>query len=131
VNAAGAIEGGRIDDGPQFRAIDCLVVEDDPWIRLLMRDLLTDEEYAVLEASNGWSAALRLAERHPPALVLLDLVLPEPSGLDLLTVLKSMRATAHVPIIAVTARTDLLARSWSGLPATVLKEATRVMPTYG
>jgi CheY-like chemotaxis protein len=42
-----------------------LAVEDDPWIRLLMRDLLTDEGYAVLEASNG-SAALRLAERHPP-----------------------------------------------------------------
>jgi DNA-binding response OmpR family regulator len=97
-----------------------LVVEDDPWIRLLMRDLLTDEEYAVLEASNG-SAALRLAERHPPALVLLDLVLPEPSGLDLLTVLKSTRATAHVPIIAVTARTDLLARAAEVAGAVVAK----------
>jgi hypothetical protein len=30
-----------------------LVVEDDPWIRLPLRDLLTDAEYAVLEASNG------------------------------------------------------------------------------
>jgi DNA-binding response OmpR family regulator len=52
-----------------------LVVEDDPWIRLLLRDLLTDEGYTVLEASNG-SAALRLAQRQPPALVLLDPVLP-------------------------------------------------------
>jgi DNA-binding response OmpR family regulator len=72
-----------------------LVVEDDPWIRLLLRDLLTDEGYAVLEATNG-SAALRLAQRHPPALVLLDLVLPEQSGLELLAELKSTRATAHV-----------------------------------
>jgi DNA-binding response OmpR family regulator len=87
-----------------------LVVDDDPWIRLLMRDLLTDEGYAVLEASNG-SAALRLAERHPPAVVLLDLVLPEQSGLELLTVLKSTPATAHVPVIVVTARSDLLARA--------------------
>jgi DNA-binding response OmpR family regulator len=87
-----------------------LVVDDDPWIRLLLRDLLMDEGYAVLEASNG-PAALRLLERHAPALVLLDLVLPEQSGLDLLTVLKSTRPTAHVPVIAVTARTDLVERA--------------------
>jgi len=87
-----------------------LVVEDDPWIRLLLRDLLTDKGYAVLEASNG-SAALRLAERQPPALVLLDLVLPEQSGLELLTELKSTRATAHVPVIAVSACADLLVRA--------------------
>ena len=97
-----------------------LVVEDDPWIRLLLRDLLTDEGYAVLEASNG-SAALRLAQRQPPALVLLDLVLPEQSGLELLTELKSTRATAHVPVIAVSARTDLLARAAELADAVVAK----------
>jgi DNA-binding response OmpR family regulator len=86
-----------------------LVVEDDPWIRLLLRDLLTDEGYAVLEASNG-AAALRLTERHALALVLLDLVLPEQSGRELVTELKSTRATAHMPDIAVSARTDLLER---------------------
>ncbi len=97
-----------------------LVVDDDPWIRLLLRDLLTDEGYAVEEASNG-SAALRLAQRHPPALMLLDLVLPEQSGLDLLTVLKSRRATTRVPVIAVTARTDLLARAAKLADAVVAK----------
>jgi len=97
-----------------------LVVEDDPWIRLLLRDLLTDEGYAVLEASNG-SAALRLAQRQPPALVLLDLILPEQSGLELLTELKSTRATAHVPVIAVSARTDLLARAAELADAVVAK----------
>ena len=71
-----------------------LVVEGDPWIRLLLRDLLTDEGYAVLEASNG-SAALRLAQRQPPALVLLDLILPEQSGLELLTEL-NLRAPRHM-----------------------------------
>ena len=79
-----------------FERSIALVVEDDPWIRLLLRDLLTDERYAVLEASNG-SAALRLAQRQPPALVLLDLVLPEQSGPELLAELKSTRATAHAP----------------------------------
>ena len=97
-----------------------LVVEDDPWIRLLLTDLLTHEGYAVLEASNG-SAALRLAQRQPPALVLLDLILPEQSGLELLTELKSTRATAHVPVIAVSARTDLLARAAELADAVVAK----------
>jgi DNA-binding response OmpR family regulator len=97
-----------------------LIVDDDPWIRLLLHELLTDEGYAVEEASNG-SAALRLAQRHPPALVLLDLVLPEQSGLALLTELKSTRATAHVPVIAVTARTDLLVRAAELADAVVAK----------
>jgi DNA-binding response OmpR family regulator len=97
-----------------------LVVDDDPWIRLLLRDLLTDEGYAVVEASNG-SAALRLAQRQPPALVLLDLVLPEQSGLELLTELKSTRATAHVPVIAVSGRTDLLACAAALADAVVAK----------
>jgi DNA-binding response OmpR family regulator len=95
-------------------------VDDDPWIRLLLRDLLTDEGYAVVEASNG-SAALRLAQRQPPALVLLDLVLPEQSGLELLTELKSTRATAHVPVIAVSGRTDLLACAAALADAVVAK----------
>src|ERR1700732_677828 len=73
-----------------------LVVEYDPWIRLLLRDLLTDEGYAVLEASNG-STALRLAQRQPPALVLLDLLLPEQSGGELLPQLESTRATGARP----------------------------------
>jgi two-component system OmpR family response regulator len=97
-----------------------LIVDDDPWIRLLLHDLLTDEGYAVEEASNG-STALRLAQRHPPALVLLDLVLPEQSGLALLTELKSTSATAHVPVIAVTARTDLLVRAAELADAIVAK----------
>jgi DNA-binding response OmpR family regulator len=97
-----------------------LVVEDDPWIRLLLRDLLTDAGYAVLEASNG-SAALRLVQRQPPALVLLDLILPEQSGLELLIELKSSHATARVPVIAVSARTDLLARAAELADAVVAK----------
>jgi DNA-binding response OmpR family regulator len=84
-----------------------LIVDDDPWIRLFMRDLMIEEGYAVLEASNG-AAAMRLAQRQAPALVLLDLVLPEQSGLALLTELKSSRLSPHIPVIAVTARTELL-----------------------
>ena len=97
-----------------------LVVDDDAWIRLVMRDLMIEEGYAVLEASNG-SAAMRLAQRQAPALLLLDLVLPEQSGFALLTELKSSRVTQHIPVIAVTARTELLRRAAELADAVVAK----------
>jgi CheY-like chemotaxis protein len=77
-----------------------LVVENDPWIRLVMRDLLAQSGYRVAEASNGFSG-LRLAQREPLALVLLDLVLPEQSGLSVLAELRAAPATAHGPAIVI------------------------------
>jgi two-component system, chemotaxis family, chemotaxis protein CheY len=77
-----------------------LVVEDDFWLRMLVNDLLCAAGYQVLEASNG-SAALRLARREPLTLVLLDLILPELSGLDVLVGLKQQPATSHVPVIVM------------------------------
>jgi PleD family two-component response regulator len=73
-----------------------VVVENDPWIRLVMCDLLAQAGYRVAEASTGFSA-LRLAHREPLALVLLDLVLPERSVLSVLAELRAAPATAHRP----------------------------------
>ena len=84
---------------PYERAI-ALVVENDPWIRLVMCDLLAQAGYRVTEASNGFSAR-RLAQREPLALVLLNLVLPEQSGFSVLAELRAAPATAHVPVIVV------------------------------
>jgi DNA-binding response OmpR family regulator len=75
-----------------------LVAEYDRWIRLVMHDLLVQDGYRVEEASNGFSA-LRLAKRERLALVLLDLVLPDQSGLSVLAELRAATATAHVPLI--------------------------------
>jgi DNA-binding response OmpR family regulator len=86
--------GGR---HPCERA-SALIVENDPWIRLVVCDLLAQAGYRVAEASPGCSA-LRLAQREPLALVLLDLVLPERSGLSVLAELRATPATAHVPVI--------------------------------
>ena len=82
---------------PRERAV-ALVVENDRWIRLVMCDLLMQAGYRVAEASNGFSA-LRLAQRERLALVLLDLVLPDQSGLSVLSELRAAHATAHVPVI--------------------------------
>ena len=84
-----------------------LVVENDPWIRLVMCDLLAQAGYRVAQASNGFSA-LRLAQREPLALVLLDLVLPERSGLSVLAELRASPATAHVPVIVISGHHQLL-----------------------
>jgi DNA-binding response OmpR family regulator len=82
-----------------------LIIDDDPWIRTLLSDLLESEGYAVQEASNG-STALRLAERDCPSLVLLDLSLPEGSGLNVLADLRATPTTAGVPVIVVSGRAD-------------------------
>jgi DNA-binding response OmpR family regulator len=91
---------------PWERAI-ALLVENDPWLRLVMCDVLAQAGYRVAEASNGFSA-LRLAQREPLALVLLDLVLPERSGLSVLAELRASPATAHVPVIVISGRHQLL-----------------------
>src|SRR5260370_23235478 len=53
-------------------------------------------------------SALRLAQREPLALVLLDLVLPERSGLSVLAELRASPATAHVPVIVISGHHQLL-----------------------
>jgi DNA-binding response OmpR family regulator len=77
-----------------------LVVEHDPWIRLVLCDVVAQAGFRVVKASNGFSA-LRLARREPLALVVLDLVLPEQSGLSVLAELRAAPATAHVPVIVI------------------------------
>ncbi|MCE9668023.1 response regulator transcription factor [Myxococcus stipitatus] len=78
-----------------------LVVEDDPAIRRGIGDALRFEGYEVLEAGIR-EEGQRLAERTPVDLVLLDLVLPDGDGLDLLRDVRKSRPT--LPVIILTAR---------------------------
>ena len=77
-----------------------LVVEDDPAIRELVADLLADEGYAVLQAENG-RQGLRLAREHAPSVIMVDQVLPEMTGLEVLERLHAQLATRHIPVILV------------------------------
>lgn len=79
-----------------------LVVEDDSDVREMLRALLEDEGYDVLEAVDG-DAALTLAAAVRPDLVLLDLRLPGRHGFD---VCRALRADHAMPIIIVTAQVD-------------------------
>lgn len=79
---------------------EVLVVEDDATIRRLLRISLRTEGYRVSEARSG-AVALSLLEANSPALVLLDLGLPDLDGME---VLASIRERSKVPVIVVTAR---------------------------
>ncbi|MBV9356948.1 MAG: response regulator [Chloroflexi bacterium] len=84
-----------------------LVVEDDPWIRSLMADLLAGEGYDVVEAPDG-KQGLELASEREPDVILLDLAMPEVSGLDVLHELKSSNPTRDIPVIVVSAYAMLM-----------------------
>lgn len=84
-----------------------LVVEDDPWIRSLMADLLAGEGYQVVQAADG-KVGLSLAREHDPDVILLDLAMPEKSGLDVLHELKSSKPTRDIPVLVVSAYAMLM-----------------------
>lgn len=79
-----------------------LIVEDNDLNLKLFRDLLSAHGYDTLETKDGLEA-IKLARSESPDLILMDIQLPEISGLDVTRRLKSEEAIRHIPIIAVTA----------------------------
>jgi two-component system cell cycle response regulator DivK len=84
-----------------------LLVEDDPWHRSAATDLLEGEGYDVLHAASG-SQALRLARERHPAVILLDLALPDGNGLETFLRLQRSACTRGIPVIVVSAYADLV-----------------------
>ena len=82
-----------------------LVVEDDPDIRQLLWRYLEKEKYRVVLAKDG-EEGLEQAEKSPPDLVILDLMLPRRDGLSVLKELRKKEPTASVPILILTAKGD-------------------------
>jgi DNA-binding response OmpR family regulator len=83
-----------------------LIVDDDAEIRLLLNELLTRAGFQVEEAIDGKSALRKLFET-PPALVILDVTMPEMDGYQ---TLERIRDLSDVPVIMLTARTQELER---------------------
>jgi two-component system cell cycle response regulator DivK len=80
-----------------------LVVEDNEKNMKLLRDVLQATGYRTLEASTG-GQALTLATEHGPALVLMDIRLPDMDGVEALSRLRMDERTASIPVLAVTAQ---------------------------
>lgn len=79
-----------------------MIVEDNELNMKLFTDLLESQKYKVVQTSDGHKV-IDLARQHKPNLILMDIQLPEISGLDLIKWLKESDDLSHIPIIAVTA----------------------------
>lgn len=79
-----------------------LIVDDEPQIRRLLRVVLEGENYQVQEAENGQQGLTEIANRRP-AIILLDLGLPDMEGLELL---KRLREWSEAPVLVLSVRDD-------------------------
>jgi two-component system cell cycle response regulator DivK len=79
-----------------------LLVEDDRLSLIVLRQLLTAQGYEILHSSEGWDGINR-ARNEQPDLIVMDINLPDISGLDATLLLKKDGQTKNIPIIAVTA----------------------------
>ncbi|MER2520250.1 MAG: response regulator [Bdellovibrionales bacterium] len=79
-----------------------LVVEDNALNMKLFCDLLTSHQYRVISTGDGMEV-IELAKQNRPDLILMDIQLPEVSGIDVIRWLKSDTDLKAIPVIAVTA----------------------------
>lgn len=84
-----------------------LVVEDDPSVRGLLQTLLVAEGYDVATASDGLAGLVK-ASSHRPALMLLDLMMPDLGGIRVLEELRADPSLADVPVVVVTGKIDAI-----------------------
>jgi CheY-like chemotaxis protein len=77
-----------------------LVVDDEPYIREVIGDVLQDEGYAVLFAGSG-RGMLELLETEHPDLILLDLMMPNGDGNEALERMRSHAGMRDIPVVVV------------------------------
>jgi two-component system OmpR family response regulator len=83
------------------------VVEDDPTTCELIAELLMDEGYRVLQTGSG-TVGIRLAKQYHPEAVVLDMMLGDVSGLDVIRELKSHSPTRDVRVVAISGSPRML-----------------------
>ncbi len=93
------------DDTEKYEERPVVVLaDDDPSIRLMIRHVLESEDFDIVEAADGIEA-IKAVEKHHPALVLLDAVMP---GIDGFTTCKQLKDNGHkdVPVMMITGLDD-------------------------
>jgi len=78
--------------------IKVLVVEDDSFLRELISKKLSDNNFEVIQADNG-ALALEIAKKESLKIILLDLIIPEKDGFEVLQELKSDPRTQNIPVV--------------------------------
>ena len=110
-----------------------LVVDDSEDIALISARMLTQRGYAVITARDG-QEALAIIARQRPSCILLDVMMPRMSGLEVLKALKADPGTANIPVIMVTAKTtddDVLTGYQQGADYYITKPFTADELGYG
>src|SRR5574341_727293 len=79
-----------------------LIVEDNNDSRAILVLMLTNMGYQAIEAQNS-KEAIKCAEAEQPALIFMDMGLPDCNGINTSAILKKNRKTSHIPIVALTA----------------------------
>jgi signal transduction histidine kinase/CheY-like chemotaxis protein len=80
-----------------------LVVEDSEPAIIQITDILTEQGYRVRAARNGWEALEEIGRSRPDAMIL-DLMMPEVDGFQVLRAIRSAERTAHIPVLILTAK---------------------------
>ncbi len=89
-------------------AVKILIADDSASDRAAARGILTDAGYSVVEATDG-QQVLDMYQRERPAMVLLDVVMPKISGLEVCRILKA-KASGYLPVLMVSTRNSVNAR---------------------
>lgn len=80
-----------------------MVVDDNPDIITIVKTILEGKGYTVLSASSGLEL-LNMLKNQKPDLIILDIMMPEMDGLEVLSRLKAVADTATLPVILLTAK---------------------------
>ena len=85
-----------------------MVVDDDPMIRNLVRMLLEEKGYEVMESENGLDCLEKLIEGERPDLILLDVMMPKMDGWEVSRRIKTNEVLKDIPICILTAKTTTM-----------------------
>ena len=83
-----------------------LLVDDEEDILDFLELILEEQGYSVIKATSG-REALAAAQMHRPELILLDIMMPEMDGWEVLKLLKADEEVTHIPVAMLTARTEM------------------------
>ena len=123
---AALTSGDQGKSGETGAAATILVVEDDGATRALLRRGLIRGGLSVVEAENG-STALDALRRSPPALILLDLMMPEVDGFEFIERMRRESSWRRIPVIVLTAK-DISEEERARLKGRVVKVMRKLGP---
>ncbi|MFQ5949446.1 MAG: PleD family two-component system response regulator [Nitrospiria bacterium] len=98
---------------PKVKPKRVLIVDDEDFVRELVRIMLESCGIETIEGKNGLEA-IEKAQSEKPNLILLDVMMPKMDGYEACRQLKSNPETAQIPIVMLTARSDVSAKELGG-----------------